>query len=178
LLDAGMSVAASDLSPESLLVVKNKYGTRENFKGAFKIDELSSSGLLFDAVVLVELVEHVDDDILREIFNNVKQVLSPGGAVIVTCPNDENLSVETVYCPCCDHTFHRWQHVRSWSKTTLNELFLSQGLFPVLSMPVDFSLNPADGRLRYWIKRLLYWTGKRRFPHLIGVARSPSASHG
>lgn len=171
LLDAGMSVAACDLSPDSLHVVRDRHEKRQGFLGTFSIVELPSSGLQFDAVVLVELVEHVNDDILRRIFDDVKHILSPGGLVIVTSPNDEDLSVETVYCPCCEHTFHRWQHIRSWSGATLAELFSSQGLEPVSSMTTDFSLSPKAGLLRYWARRLLNLVGKRRAPHLVGVAR-------
>ena len=34
--------------------------------GTYSIDELLSTGLQFDAIVLVEIVEHVNDDILTE----------------------------------------------------------------------------------------------------------------
>lgn len=171
LLDAGMSVAACDLSPDSLHVVRGKYEKRKGFLGSYSIDELPSSGLQFDAIVLVEIVEHVNDGILHRIFGDVKQILSPGGLVIVTTPNDEDLSIDTVYCPCCEHTFHRWQHVRSWSAATLADMFSSQGLEPVSSLTTDFSLSPKAGLLRYWARRLFNRVGKRRAPHLIGVAR-------
>lgn len=171
LLRAGLSVAACDLSRDSVEIVQGKYQKQPGFLGAFSIAEMALTDLRFDAVVLVELVEHVDDQVLQRISDDVRRVLAPGGVVVVTTPNDEDLTIEAVYCPCCNHTFHRWQHVRSWSAQTLSTRFLSLGFQTVTTRTMDFSLHPKDGLLRYWARRLINLVSKRREPHLVGVAR-------
>ena len=133
--------------------------------------ELALTDLRFEAVILVDLVEHVDDQVLQHIFDDVRRILAPVGVVVVTTPNDEDLTIEAVYCPCCNNTFHRWQHVRSWSAQTLSTRFSSLGFQTVATRTTDFSLRPQDGLLRYWARRLINLVSKRREPHLVGVAR-------
>ena len=171
LLRAGLSVAACDLSRDSVEIVQGKYQQQPGFLGAFSIAELALTDLRFDADVLVELVEHVDDQVLQRIFEDVRRVLAPWGVVVFTMPNNEHLTIDTVYCPCCNHTFHRWQHVRSWSAQTLSARFSSLGFQTVATRITDFSLRPQDGLLRYWARRLINLVSKRREPHLVGVAR-------
>lgn len=122
-------------------------------------------------MLLVELVEHVDDATLANIFDDVKRVLVPDGLVVVTTPNDENLLNETVYCPCCNHTFHRWQHVRSWSAESLSALFRAQGLDMVEVFATDFSISPRNGWVQYLLRRLARTIRGRKQPHLVGVGR-------
>lgn len=173
LLEGGFAVAASDISLDSLKVVEEKFRNHSRFLGVSQTHELRALRTRFHAVVLVELMEHVKDDALDLVFMDVDSVLEPGGVVIVTCPNDEDLTIETVYCPCCDHTFHRWQHVRSWSPTSLEDLFICKKLLPVSMRTLDFALSPRNGRVRFWAKRLLAPLRRRRPPHLMGVARKP-----
>ena len=40
----------------------------------------------FDYVVMMEIVEHVDDE--KELMNNAFRILKPGGKIIVTAPSD------------------------------------------------------------------------------------------
>ena len=171
LLHAGLSVAACDLSYESVEIVQNKFQKQPEFLGAFSIAELALKDLQFDAVVLVEVVEHIDDQVLKRIFDDVRRVLLPGGIVVVTTPNNEDLTIDTVYCPSCDHTFHRWQHVRSWSAQTLSVLFSSLGFQTITTQCTDFSLSPQHGLIRYWIRQLIRRIFKWHSPHLVGVAR-------
>lgn len=170
LLHAGLSVATCDLSYESVEIVQNKFQKQPGFLGAISIAELALKDLQFDAVVLVEVVEHIDDQVLKIIFDDVRRVLLPGGIIVVTTPNDEDLAVDTVYCPSCDHTFYRWQHVRSWSTQTLSVLFSSLGFQTITTHCTDFSLSPQHGLIRYWIRQLIRRILKRRSPHLVGVA--------
>ena len=129
------------------------------------------TGHLLRAGLSVAACDLSRDPVLQRIFDDVRRVLTPGGVVVVTTPNDEDLTIETVYCPCCNHTFHRWQHVRSWSAQTLSTRFSSLGFQTVATRTTDFSLRPQDGLLRYWARRLINLVSKRREPHLVGVAR-------
>lgn len=171
LLDCGMSVASSDLSSASLNLVRQRFDDHKSFLGAFSIEELASSALKFDGAVLVELVEHVDDGVLEQILSDVHRALVPGGVLVITCPNDEKLLNETVYCPCCNHTFHRWQHVRSWSGQSLSTFLSTRGFKPLTAVETDFSLRLSDGWLRYGVKKILRAMRKGgQPPHLIVTA--------
>ncbi len=170
LLDHGIDVAACDLSPDSLHKVQQRYAGNPHFIGALKLDEVENVEP-FDVAMLVELVEHVEDSTLRHIFADLRRVIKPTGMVVITTPNAENLAVDTVYCPNCDHTFHRWQHVRSWSAESLGQFLLQQGFEPVKTLTMDLSLTLRDGRLRYIVKRFVSRLLQRKLPHLVVVAR-------
>lgn len=174
LLEAGLLVAGCDLSPESIICTRNKYENHPGFFGAFSMADLARSDLKFEVVVLAELIEHVDDEVLHIIFKDAIGLLSPGGVMIVTTPNNEDLSIDAVYCPCCDHTFHRWQHVRSWSAEALSSQFRAHNLNVVTALTTDFSLAPQRGLLRYWTRLFLNFISNRRAPHLLGIARKMS----
>lgn len=174
LLLAGFSVGACDLSPDSVAYVRDVHVGNPLFRGATTIDELLASELKFDAIVLVELIEHVDDVILANVMSDLRKVLAPEGILIVTTPNDENLDLETVYCPCCNHTLHRWQHVRSWSGKTLGACLALHGFEALATVETDFSLSPKVGLIRYGLHCTLGWLRRRKQPHLMVVAKMTS----
>jgi 2-polyprenyl-3-methyl-5-hydroxy-6-metoxy-1,4-benzoquinol methylase len=175
LLRANFSVGGSDLSPDSVAYVRKVHGDHPSFKGAYTLDELLAGTEKFDVVVLAEIIEHVDDDALVRVMSDVRRVLLPGGVAIITTPNDENLDGDSVYCPCCNHTFHRWQHVRSWSVRTLAERLFSYGFQVVVTDETDFSLTRNNGVARYYMHRFLRALLRRKQPHLMVVAQSVSA---
>jgi 2-polyprenyl-3-methyl-5-hydroxy-6-metoxy-1,4-benzoquinol methylase len=171
LLHAGFFVSACDLSPDSVAYVQNKYDKHPAFCGASRVNDMLAREAQFDAVVLVELVEHVDDSVLTRIMTDVYKILAPGGTVIVTTPNHENLDAETVFCPCCNHTFHRWQHVRSWSGRALAECLGTHGFKTVLINETDFSRSRKSGLIRYCLHRILQAFRRRKPPHLMVAAK-------
>ena len=171
LLESGHKVAAADMSPESVAKVRAKYDGLPNWIGGFLVSELLKAGRKFDVIMLIEIIEHVDTAALASIIDDVRRLLRPGGLVVVTTPNEEDLSVETVYCPCCNSTFHRWQHVRSWSAGDVAKLFVDNGMVPLEVVATDLSLRLQDGIIRYVAKMALQKMRARRAPHLVGIAR-------
>jgi 2-polyprenyl-3-methyl-5-hydroxy-6-metoxy-1,4-benzoquinol methylase len=155
--------------------VRKVHGDHPSFKGTYTPGELLAGKEKFDVVVLAEIIEHVDDDALVRVMSDVRRVLLPGGVAIITTPNDENLDGDSVYCPCCNHTFHRWQHVRSWSARTLAERLFSYGFQVVVADETDFSLTRNNGVARYYLHRFLRALLRRKQPHLMVVAQSVSA---
>lgn len=73
----------------------------------------------------VEVVEHLDNAQLSGMLSEIKRLFKPGGYVVVTTPNDEDLGAEKLICPECG--FHRWQHVRSWNSQRLRACFEEHG---------------------------------------------------
>ena len=73
----------------------------------------------FDAVVLSEVLEHLDDATIRQTLPEIARVLRPGGALFGTVPADETLDEQRVVCPDCGKRFHRWGHEQSFSPERL-----------------------------------------------------------
>jgi len=80
----------------------------------------------FDCVVMSEVLEHLDESTLETALGEVRRVLAPTGRFLGTVPADENLEVSRVVCPRCGETFHRWGHVRSFSRGSLTELLVGR----------------------------------------------------
>jgi SAM-dependent methyltransferase len=76
----------------------------------------------FDAVVMSEVLEHLEDDVLDRTLDEVGRVLRPGGRFIGTVPAREDLAASLVVCPCCGHQFHRWGHRSSFDSDKLRRL--------------------------------------------------------
>ena len=91
--------------------------------------------------------------------------------VLITTPNNENLDNETVYCPCCENSFHRWQHVRSWSSDSLSLYLIKHGFKVILTKEIDFALNKDLGVLRYYIKTAINKFYRKKLPNLIIIAQ-------
>ena len=161
----GHRAAGCDFAPANVDAVRRRLGGHPNFIGAFRIGEAPTDGL-FDAVYVVETVEHVLARHESQFFENLAAVLRPGGVVIVTTPNAEDLAAETVFCPHCQHAFHRWQHVRSFDAASLSEFF-RRCFDPVTTFTTDFSARTAWQRLKTRLRPVL---GKRN-PHLVYVGR-------
>ncbi|MBA3937337.1 MAG: class I SAM-dependent methyltransferase [Planctomycetes bacterium] len=68
----------------------------------------------FDAVVMSEVLEHLEPDTLAACLREVRRVLRPGGRFLGTVPAREDLAASMVFCPHCRETFHRWGHHQSF----------------------------------------------------------------
>lgn len=177
LLRMGFSVSGCDLSPDSLALVNSEYGHFKNFEGAKLTGDLGVADK-FDAVFLVEIVEHLEDDVLNDIFTRVSSLLKPEGIVVITTPNREDLAASTIYCPTCNHTFHRWQHVRAWSVESLRDYLNRGGYEVVAASETDFSYKvPVHPPERFYKRALrkvfgLPWHVQNPGrPHLFCIAR-------
>ena len=106
----------------------------------------------FDVVLLADVVEHILDQDLQPVLHRLRSLLTERGVVIVTTPYAEDLELGAAYCPTCRTLFHRWQHVRSFTRESLAALFETQGFERVRLQEVDFSCN----RFRYADSKTLY----------------------
>jgi len=156
-----------DFSSDAVNILSQKAVGHKQFKGAHHVTrlplDLPSSH--FDAILLFEVVEHLNDTYLDETFREVSRVLKDGGMVIVSTPNEENLADATKFCPDCGAIFHEWQHVRSWSVTSLKTCMAKYGFRVVKAQKLDFSTQGILHQLFVLSKKLLGI--KIRQPHLI-----------
>lgn len=175
LLDRGYTTTAADFSKESVARVATRFAGQGRFAGAFRLEELLRGDQRFDAVFACEVIEHLYDEVLDETLKNLRSLVRAEGIIILTTPNEENLRKEQLLCPGCEHVFHRWQHVRTWSASTLRRHLEERGLDVTDVFATDFRLAFWRSNPSKWDairKRIQYLRkpGKRR-PHLVAVCR-------
>ncbi|MCA9149630.1 MAG: methyltransferase domain-containing protein [Planctomycetales bacterium] len=123
LLQRGARVSAVDYSPQTVAELNHRFGQDPLWVGAVRFDgqRLPWADARFDVVVCLETIEHVLGEHLDSVLRELLRVLKPGGRLVCTTPNSENLQNQAVYCPHCNHEFHRWQHVRNWTPQGLRQ---------------------------------------------------------
>jgi 2-polyprenyl-3-methyl-5-hydroxy-6-metoxy-1,4-benzoquinol methylase len=158
-------IAGYDFSTTSVEATRHRLKGAPNFLGAYVCTDPSPMHGTFDAVYLVETVEHLLVGQEASTMKMVGDMLGPGGSVIVTTPNAEKLDSSMVYCPCCQHEFHRWQHVRSFSKEDLIEFMDKYGFSLREIFSTDFSAVGFWPSLKKHLRQLL----GRKNPHLVYI---------
>ena len=99
-------------------------------QGAFHLGSVTEVPLpdgSVDAATLIEVVEHLDDATLAAAIGEARRVLRPGGLLLITTPNAEDLTASTRQCPDCGAEFHIYQHVRRWTATSLRDYLEARG---------------------------------------------------
>ena len=99
---------------------------------------------VYDVVIAADVIEHVLDDDIELVTKRMRNFLRPGGVIIVSTPNNEDLDANSTYCPVSNLWFHRWQHVRSFTAESLNDLFSPLGFQRLHDHRVDFSSNAVS----------------------------------
>lgn len=157
-----------DFSPSNIEATRARLAGSVNFEGAVLASEAQTSGFAHDATYLVETVEHLLDEDVDATLATVFASLRPGGVVIVTTPNEEQLAESDVFCPTCNHAFHRWQHMRRFDANTLAAFMSRAGFELVRTFTTDFGqTNP----LLLWLRHQF---ARRPLPHLVYIGRRPA----
>ncbi|MBT3360330.1 MAG: class I SAM-dependent methyltransferase [Rhodospirillales bacterium] len=162
---ASHKAAGVDFSRNNLESVQADNAENSNFVGAYSIDQLAEIKLKFDVVYFIETVEHLLDHHVAPTFQAIEKLLKPGGVVICTTPNEENLADTEVYCPVTRRTFHQYQHVRSFSGETLAALFAEHHFSCIATFTTDFFANSLRDRLKIRLRPYF----RKRNPHLVYV---------
>jgi 2-polyprenyl-3-methyl-5-hydroxy-6-metoxy-1,4-benzoquinol methylase len=162
-------VFGTDTSPESVKFVNERFHEIHAFGGAKLLQQQLATDEEFDAVFVVEVIEHLNDESLAALLSNVRYLLNRGGVAIFTTPNDEKLSDSEVYCPVCDHSFHRWQHVRSWSVESLSEELAQHGFVVKACYGTNFALKRTGGIRGAIMDTLNSLIMPPTKPHLVAV---------
>jgi len=122
LLKDGIESWGADISESSIEIVNNRFNKDVNFKGIKKLIE--GEALPFESnsigtVFLIETIEHLFEENLHTILNDVHKIMKKDGFLVVTTPNREKLEENEILCPNCECKFHRVQHIRSFDSGIL-----------------------------------------------------------
>ena len=125
---------ATDYSVENVDCVNERFKDNPLFGGAHRLQDYPSqfSDSSFDLIIITEVVEHLNDEDLASMLSEANRLLVTGGYICITTPNDEVLEENHVMCPDCGCVFHRWQHVRTWTITSLQQLLAKYSFQPKL----------------------------------------------
>ena len=117
----------------------------------------------FDLLVSMEMLEHLPFESYLRTIKEIARVTRK--YVLITVPYKERLNLKLAVCPECGCKFHRWYHMRSFSRKDMQQLFGNQpiamknlrleGVLPVKQVPLLSTL------LRWY-----NWRFNRRFPSL------------
>jgi ubiquinone/menaquinone biosynthesis C-methylase UbiE len=159
-----------DSSPESLKIAAQRVGESNVALGSVTQIPLETGRA--QALLLIETIEHVLDEELEEMMNEIKRVLGRGWPLVVTTPNAEDLRATMVLCPDCGARFHPIQHVRSWTAESLTRFLRWHGFDEVRTYQTRLPI----GRGPLALAQRLYFRfqGDRR--HLLAVAKRTSAA--
>lgn len=180
LLAAGFQCGAVEFGQDVVDVLSKRFAGRKGFLGAREsIDAAEWTGN-FDAVFLLEVIEHLYDQDLQSCLAVARSLLKPGGWLIVTTPNEEDRSQNFICSPESGLLYHRFQHVRSWTAGSLVNLLTANGFEIAEIGTTDFEAHPiAHKRTTPLPMRIIKSASKRlrrRHPHLYSVARLGSVA--
>lgn len=139
-LEKKLDVWATDFSQKSVALVNSKFAYSPYWKQAKIINGtiIPYSDNCFDVITCTETLEHVPENEIITILQELNRVLKPCGILLITTPFVEDLKRESVYCPFCDSEFHKWQHLRSFSIEDMKELLISNGFQIDFCNGIDF----------------------------------------
>ncbi|MCZ7622147.1 MAG: class I SAM-dependent methyltransferase [Candidatus Kuenenia sp.] len=104
----------------------NVFGMGEKAKVGYS-QETPFNNLLFDAVVISEVIEHLTDEAIENTLSEISRILMPGGQIIGTVPAREKISEQRAVCPNCAKHFHRWGHIQTFDSNRIQPKSCKQG---------------------------------------------------
>jgi 2-polyprenyl-3-methyl-5-hydroxy-6-metoxy-1,4-benzoquinol methylase len=95
----------------------------------------------FDVVFCNEVIEHIIPQKLPYFLAKITSLVNPNGILIITTPNNENLDDSMCLCANCIQTFHRWQHMNSFTIEKIKDKLMKYGFMTIDYFLTDFSTN-------------------------------------
>ncbi|BFU93737.1 MAG: hypothetical protein NTNFB02_04590 [Nitrospira sp.] len=140
------------------------------------VDSIDFPDKSFDAVVVSEVIEHLDSETLQRGLIEIKRVLREEGTLIGTVPFQENLSQQMCICPHCGIQFHRWGHLQSFTKVRLQEILASHFAIDSVSEKLFITWKDLNwkGKVAGVAKKMLFHLGIHGYDEsLCFIARKP-----
>lgn len=83
------------------------------------IEDLPWPGLDFDAILMLEVLEHIEAPRTLGVLTALRKRLRPRGALILSVPLREDLPRSYFVCSHCGHSIHQIGHLRSYTPALL-----------------------------------------------------------
>lgn len=128
-LKKGQICYGLDFSKDSVSAVQRRFKDHPRYGGSHHVEALPSpyGDESMEVIFVLDVIEHLNDAYLTEMILEIRRLLKPGGYVVVTTKNHEDLEAEKTMCPECGCIFHRWQHMRIWTPKSLPNAFSPHG---------------------------------------------------
>ncbi len=139
-LNGAHDSVGTDLSTRQIDYARHTYGSSGARFYAATPARLPEDERHFDAVTLVELIEHLDPAVVDESIGEALERLRPGGKLIVTTPNFRSAwpLVEAAINRLSEVTYD-FQHINKFHSERLRELLDSHGLVQTHTEPYLFA---------------------------------------
>jgi 2-polyprenyl-3-methyl-5-hydroxy-6-metoxy-1,4-benzoquinol methylase len=134
-LQRGRDVTATDLSTNCIAGLRTRFADRPNVDIRHVDIAATADGRLYDSVVLINVLEHIEDD--ENALGKLRQSLRPGGHLCVFVPAFDGLYSDFD---------HRIGHRRRYRRSNLIEVFDRAG-FAI----VDARYINTVGALAWWL---------------------------
>jgi len=147
-----VEIYGTDISSEAV------HYARTQFKGTFAVANLGESPwpeLKFDAIVMLEVLEHIEVPRTLQVLRWLHSLLTPAGRLILSVPLERVADLRRSYsiCPHCGQLVHQIGHVRSYSELQPVRMELALAGFQV-----ERTLGIAGGKYygipRQWLMPL------------------------
>ncbi len=123
------------------------------------ITNLKFANASLNTVFFMEVMEHLTDEQILKTLSESSRVLRKGGHLIITTPFSEQLLENTIKCPFCEQSFHRYGHLRTFDKKVAIATFEKYGFktkfFGVYALGAMSKL-PMGRYLNWFFKKLKY----------------------
>lgn len=168
-----------DGSSKAVELVNQRFQNDDNWMGAVAVADSPAPfpDSSFDMITCLETLEHVLEERLDSVVSEVYRLLKPGGLALFTTPNNEDLLHNHIYCPFCQTSFHKTQHIRSFSEESLRTLVESQGFKTLFCRGVNLGAFQQPWSLPGWrdlnIRDVSDWLRKRKNAFLDRIAPRP-----
>jgi len=114
ILGQQFEVTAVDRSSSALDYVETK-------KVQASADNIPLPDKSFDLVFSSEMLEHLEDEVLKGTIAEMKRLSRK--YIFITVPNDENPDKLSIQCPECKFVYNRPNHLRSFKEESFKQLF-------------------------------------------------------
>lgn len=156
LLTSGADCYGFDFSNATVDRVNAKFAAMRNWKGAISSIELpvGYQDNFFDFISCIETLEHLLDEMLPDTLAELSRLLKQDGIAFFTTPFNENLSDSLIYCPFCNHEFHKVQHVRRFTRESITDLLKQYGFEVLYCEAIDLLALQGEKKItRHSFKR-------------------------